>query len=36
MKKSVAFLLLTLLAYSPLKVSADEGMWTLYNLPQPV
>ena len=36
MKKTVAFLLLTLLAFSPLKVSADEGMWTLYDLPQPV
>ncbi len=36
MKKTFSLLLLSLLAFSPVKVSADEGMWTLCDLPQPV
>ncbi len=35
-RKALSFLPLSLLSLSPLKASADEGMWTLYNLPQQV
>ena len=36
MKKIVLFLLGTLFAFLPYEVKADEGMWTLFDLPRPV
>ena len=36
MKQVTAFLLFSLLTLLPSNVKADEGMWTLYDLPQPV
>ena len=36
MKQVTVFLLLYLFTFLPLSVKADEGMWTLYDLPQPV
>ena len=35
-KKSTTLLVASLLALSPFKALADEGMWTLYNLPTQV
>ena len=36
MKQVTAILLFCLLTFLPSTVKADEGMWTLYDLPQPV